>query len=200
MIEVLSGVTMFTVVVLALVALLLGARRRLVQSGEVTIHINDDPAKALKVAAGNTLLGTLFVDLYPRADKYQHAAVWSFRNASSLAARRPAAALVVNFNRQGLTLAELETLLHEFGHALHALRNRVAKAATPARGFFCKPFILFFGPRQRGSARVIQALCWCKLPRTATVSRLQLLGRDSSGSSCRHEHHYLHCQAVWRVI
>ncbi|HEY6135279.1 MAG TPA: NADH:ubiquinone reductase (Na(+)-transporting) subunit F [Rubrivivax sp.] len=59
MIEVLSGVTMFTVVVLALVALLLGARRRLVQSGEVTIHINDDPAKALKVAAGDTLLGTL---------------------------------------------------------------------------------------------------------------------------------------------
>ncbi len=59
MIEVLSGVAMFTVVVLALVALLLGARRRLVQSGEVTIRINDDPAKALKVAAGNTLLGTL---------------------------------------------------------------------------------------------------------------------------------------------
>jgi Na+-transporting NADH:ubiquinone oxidoreductase subunit F len=59
MIEVLSGVTMFTVVVLALVALLLGARRRLVQSGEVTISINDDPAKALKVAAGDTLLGTL---------------------------------------------------------------------------------------------------------------------------------------------
>jgi len=59
MIEVLSGVAMFTVVVLALVALLLGARRRLVQSGEVTITINDDPAKALKVAAGDTLLGTL---------------------------------------------------------------------------------------------------------------------------------------------
>ncbi len=57
--EVLAGVTMFTVVVLALVALLLGARRRLVQSGEVTITINDDPAKALKVAAGETLLGTL---------------------------------------------------------------------------------------------------------------------------------------------
>ena len=59
MIEVLSGVMMFTLVVLALVALLLGARRRLVQSGEVTIAINDDPARALKVAAGDTLLGTL---------------------------------------------------------------------------------------------------------------------------------------------
>ncbi|WP_298833216.1 M3 family metallopeptidase [uncultured Piscinibacter sp.] len=67
------------------------------------------------------LLGTLFVDLYPRADKYNHAAVWSFRNVSTKAGRLPAAALVVNFNDQGLTLAELETLLHEFGHALHAL-------------------------------------------------------------------------------
>lgn len=59
MIEVFSGVAMFTVVVLALVGLLLGARRRLVQSGQVTITINDDPSKALKVAAGDTLLGTL---------------------------------------------------------------------------------------------------------------------------------------------
>ena len=59
MTEIVSGVMMFTVVVLALVALLLGARRRLVQSGEVTITINEDPSKALKVAAGETLLGTL---------------------------------------------------------------------------------------------------------------------------------------------
>jgi len=57
--EILAGVAMFTVVVLALVALLLTARRRLVPSGEVTVTINDDPAKALKVAAGDTLLGTL---------------------------------------------------------------------------------------------------------------------------------------------
>lgn len=68
-----------------------------------------------------TLLGTLFVDLFPRPDKYNHAAVWSFRNVSTRSGRLPAAALVVNFNDQGLTLAELETLLHEFGHALHAL-------------------------------------------------------------------------------
>lgn len=67
------------------------------------------------------LLGTLLVDLYPRPDKYNHAAVWSFRNVSARSGRLPAAALVVNFDRQGLTLDELETLLHEFGHALHAL-------------------------------------------------------------------------------
>ena len=77
---------------------------------------------------GGALLGTLFVDLYPRADKYNHAAVWSFRNVSTKGARLPAAALVVNFNDQGLTLGELETLLHEFGHALHALLSKTRYA------------------------------------------------------------------------
>jgi thimet oligopeptidase len=71
--------------------------------------------------ASRRLLGTLFVDLYPRPDKYGHAAVWPVRNVSTLAQRLPAAALVVNFNRHGLDLDELETLLHEFGHALHGL-------------------------------------------------------------------------------
>jgi thimet oligopeptidase len=66
-------------------------------------------------------LGTLFVDLYPRADKYNHAAVWPIRNVSTLAQRRPVAGLVVNFDRKGLSIDELETLLHEFGHALHSL-------------------------------------------------------------------------------
>ena len=57
--EVLLGVVMFTGVILALVALLLGAKRRLVASGDVSILINDDASKALKVAAGSTLLNSL---------------------------------------------------------------------------------------------------------------------------------------------
>jgi len=57
--EILLGVVMFTGVILALVALLLGAKRRLVASGEVSILVNDDPSKALKVATGGTLLGAL---------------------------------------------------------------------------------------------------------------------------------------------
>ena len=80
-------------------------------------------ARAYEVSDGATQrpLGTLFVDLYPRADKYGHAAVWPIRNVSMLTGRQPAAALVVNFDRKGLTIGELETLLHEFGHALHGL-------------------------------------------------------------------------------
>ena len=87
-------------------------------------------ARAFKVSdsASQQLLGTLFVDLYPRADKYNHAAVWSFRNVSTQAQRLPAAALVVNFDRKGLSIDELETLLHEFGHALHALLSTTRHA------------------------------------------------------------------------
>jgi thimet oligopeptidase len=70
-------------------------------------------------ASSGQTLGSLLVDLYPRDGKYNHAAVWGMAE-SSVALRRPSqAVLVVNFNREGLTLDELETLLHELGHAVH---------------------------------------------------------------------------------
>jgi Na+-transporting NADH:ubiquinone oxidoreductase subunit F len=50
---------MFTGVVLLLVAVLLGARRKLVATGDVDIVINDDASKTLKTHAGGTLLGVL---------------------------------------------------------------------------------------------------------------------------------------------
>jgi thimet oligopeptidase len=67
----------------------------------------------------NAPIASLYVDLYPRAGKFAYASVWSLRNSSSAAHRLPMAALVVNFDRKGLTLSDLETLLHEFGHSLH---------------------------------------------------------------------------------
>lgn len=83
---------------------------------------------AMDVATSSPL-GTLYLDLYPREGKYNHAAVWGVRSGSRLAHRLPAAALVVNFNREGLNLDELETLLHEFGHALHVLLSDTRYAA-----------------------------------------------------------------------
>ena len=56
---ILLGVVMFTVMVVALVSVLLGAKAKLVNSEEVTILINDDPDKALKIPAGDTLLNVL---------------------------------------------------------------------------------------------------------------------------------------------
>ena len=74
---------------------------------------------AVSDAATGKALATLWVDLYPREGKYNHAAVWGLHAASTLQKRPSQAALVVNFDRKGLTLDELETLLHELGHAVH---------------------------------------------------------------------------------
>lgn len=57
--EIILGVVMFTAVVLALVVVILAARSKLVSSGDVTININNDPDKSVKVPAGGKLLQTL---------------------------------------------------------------------------------------------------------------------------------------------
>jgi Na+-transporting NADH:ubiquinone oxidoreductase subunit F len=59
MIEILTGVTLFTAIVLVLVALIVTAKSWLVPSGSVTISINDDEANTLVVEAGSKLLNTL---------------------------------------------------------------------------------------------------------------------------------------------
>jgi len=59
MLDIALGVAIFTAVVLALVGVLLGARRRLVSTGEVCLVVNEDQDKALRVEAGGTLLGAL---------------------------------------------------------------------------------------------------------------------------------------------
>jgi thimet oligopeptidase len=85
-----------------------------------TFWAPDVQAYAITDLATHKRIASLFVDLYPREGKYNHAAVWSYRNAATSENRQPQAALVVNFDRKGLTLRELETLLHEFGHSLHS--------------------------------------------------------------------------------
>ncbi len=57
--EIILGVSMFTAIVIALVLVILFAKSKLVSSGDVTISINGDPAKAVTTAAGGKLLGAL---------------------------------------------------------------------------------------------------------------------------------------------
>ncbi len=76
---------------------------------------------ALKDIHSQQILGTLYLDLYPRKGKYNHAAAFGVRTRSQLLERYPISVLVTNFNSRGLTHSELETLLHEFGHTLHSL-------------------------------------------------------------------------------
>ncbi len=57
--EIMLGVSMFTLIVLALVLVILFAKSKLVSTGDVLISINNDPDKAVTTAAGGKLLGAL---------------------------------------------------------------------------------------------------------------------------------------------
>lgn len=57
--EIILGVVLFTVIVLALVAIILSARAKLVNSGDVEIEVNEDSDKTITTAAGSKLLQTL---------------------------------------------------------------------------------------------------------------------------------------------
>ena len=59
MTTIIIGVAVFVLVIVALVIVLLFAKSRLVSSADVTITVNDDPDKAIRTHAGNTLLNTL---------------------------------------------------------------------------------------------------------------------------------------------
>jgi thimet oligopeptidase len=95
-----------------------------------TLWHPDVRAFELRDEAQQVLLGTLYVDLFPRDGKVGSGAfVAPIRDASTLVGQRPAAALVTNLDRKGLTLDDLsQTLLHEFGHALHALLSQTRYA------------------------------------------------------------------------
>lgn len=80
------------------------------------------------------LLGHIFLDLYPREGKYNHAAHFSIRcgrqPSHATEYQTPVVALVCNFGKASftgdclLTISEYETLFHEFGHSLHSIFSR----------------------------------------------------------------------------
>ena len=57
--EIILGVVMFTIIVLALVIVILFAKSKLVSEGDITISINGDPEKAVVTGAGGKLLNAL---------------------------------------------------------------------------------------------------------------------------------------------
>jgi thimet oligopeptidase len=86
-----------------------------------------DGVSLYEVRDGGRLLAKFYVDLFPRPGKYGHAAAFGVGPARQLPAgyQIPLTILVVNFTPPAsgkiahLTLNEVETLFHEFGHVMH---------------------------------------------------------------------------------
>ena len=57
--DIILGVGMFTLIILALVLVILFAKSKLVPSGDITISVNGDPEKAITTSAGGKLLTAL---------------------------------------------------------------------------------------------------------------------------------------------
>ena len=67
------------------------------------------------------MLGRFYLDMFPRAGKYKHAASFPMRNGVN-GKQLTEAALVCNFPQSGLMeFSQVETFFHEFGHLLHNL-------------------------------------------------------------------------------
>ncbi|MBE3072103.1 MAG: M3 family metallopeptidase, partial [Acidobacteria bacterium] len=106
---------------------------------DLPVYHPDVSAFEVKDADGSHL-GVLYLDFHPRPGKSVGGWTDIFREHSVKAGKdiRPVAVIVCNFSRPAgaepalLTIEEVETLFHEFGHALHVLLDRSPYRALSA--------------------------------------------------------------------
>lgn len=95
-----------------------------------------EEVRFIEVKEQGKLIGKMYLDLFPRANKYSHAACFPLISGKELSGKNisknnnyqtPILALVCNFppatadKPSLLTHNDVETFFHEFGHALHVL-------------------------------------------------------------------------------
>ena len=124
-------------------------------------------------------IATLYMDLFPREGKFSHAANYGVISSSTALGRTPIAALVANLDRRGLDPGELETLVHEFGHALHHMFSKtpyVAESGSNVEWDFVEAPSQMYEEwaRRRESLSLISQFCnGCKPVDDDLVRRLE---------------------------
>lgn len=86
-----------------------------------------EEVRMFEVYQDGKLKGIFYLDLHPRANKYNHAACFGIKNGknTSIAYQIPNASLVCNFPKATadkpalMPHEQVETFFHEFGHVLH---------------------------------------------------------------------------------
>lgn len=147
-------------------------------------------------AGTGEFVGGLYVDLHPRDGKFTHAAAWPVRGASRLARRAPTSVLVANFDRDGLTHGEVETLFHEFGHILHGVLSTTdytQHAGTNVeRDFVEAPSQIYEEwARRIESLSLMREVCpECPIVHESLVARLQAARRFGQGLAYARQHLY----------
>ena len=134
--------------ILDITAKLFGVRYREIDAPKWSPDVQ---AMEIADAAGKPL-GRFYFDLYPRADKYKHAAVFGIRETRTMedgSRLLPIAAIVCNFPQPGkgapalMSHQDVTTFFHEFGHVLHHLLSESELASfagtSVARDFVESP-------------------------------------------------------------
>lgn len=110
------------------------------------IEVYHPDVKAFDVSdADGRFIGVIYTDFFPRASKRPGAWMTGFRDQSISAEgvnTRPLVSIVMNFTKPTadkpslLTPYEVETFLHEFGHALHGLLADTKYASMSGTGVY----------------------------------------------------------------
>jgi len=116
------------------------------EKNDPSVWCND--VKFYEVKENNKLIARFYLDLYPRKNKYNHAAMFGMIPGKKLGEvyQIPTASLVCNFPKaNGDTPAlmlhnDVETFFHEFGHLMHDLLTK-AELATQAGTNVARDFV-----------------------------------------------------------
>jgi len=138
-------------------------------------------------ADGKTYIGSFYMDLFPRDDKYGHAAAWGVRGVSTQLGAKPVSVLVTNFDKGGLSSDELETLFHEFGHVLHGVLSKTRYSfhagTNVKRDFVEAPSQMFeeWTRRPEVTRLLTEACASCKPVDAALIAKIKAANNYGAG-------------------